>query len=59
MRRDFPGGWPGDKKDKFSPPGRNGRVRTYPALHSGKMMQYLTCPKTGSMYTFAPMPAAR
>jgi len=55
VRRDFPGGWPGDKEDKFTPAGRTAREneafdfvkklatyrRTHAALHSGKLMQYL------------------
>ncbi|WP_046245643.1 alpha-amylase family glycosyl hydrolase [Hymenobacter terrenus] len=55
VRKDFPGGWPGDKKDKFTPAGRNAReneafnfVRTlatyrrdHKVLHTGKLMQYL------------------
>ncbi|TGE24089.1 alpha-amylase [Hymenobacter aquaticus] len=55
VRKDFPGGWPGDKDDKFTAAGRSAReneafqfVKTlaayrkaHPALHSGKLMQYL------------------
>ena len=55
VRKDFPGGWPDDKKDKFTLAGRTPREneafdyvrtlanfrRTHPALHSGKLMQYL------------------
>ncbi|MBF9238092.1 glycoside hydrolase family 13 protein [Hymenobacter sp. BT683] len=55
VRKDFPGGWPGDKEDKFTAAGRTAREneafeflkklatyrRTHPALHSGKLMQYL------------------
>ena len=55
VRKDFPGGWPGDKEDKFTPAGRTAREneafdfvkklatyrRDHPALHSGKLMQYL------------------
>ncbi|OGX83625.1 alpha-amylase [Hymenobacter lapidarius] len=55
VRKDFPGGWPGDKEDKFTATGRTAREneafdfvkklatyrRTHPALHSGKLMQYL------------------
>jgi len=55
VRRDFPGGFPGDKENKFTAEGRKGReaeafnlVRTLanyrkatPALQSGKLMQYL------------------
>ena len=55
VRKDFPGGWPGDAADKFTPAGRTAREneafdfvkklatyrRTHPALHSGKLTQYL------------------
>lgn len=55
VRKDFPGGWPGDKEDKFAAAGRSAREneafdfvkklatyrRTHAALHSGKLMQYL------------------
>jgi glycosidase len=55
VRKDFPGGWPGDKQDKFTQAGRTAKeneafqfVRTlatyrrdHPVLHSGKLMQYL------------------
>ena len=55
VRKDFPGGWPGDKEDKFTAAGRTAREneafdfvkklatyrRDHPALHSGKLMQYL------------------
>ncbi|QIL74830.1 alpha-amylase family glycosyl hydrolase [Hymenobacter sp. HDW8] len=55
VRKDFPGGWPGDKEDKFTAAGRTQKeneafqfVRTlatyrrdHPVLHSGKLMQYL------------------
>ena len=55
VRRDFPGGWPGDKEDKFTPAGRSAREneafgfvcklatyrRDHPVLHTGKLMQYL------------------
>ena len=55
VRKDFPGGWPGDKEDKFTAAGRTAKeneafqfVRTlatyrrdHPVLHSGKLMQYL------------------
>lgn len=55
VRKDFPGGWPGDKEDKFTAAGRNAKeneafqfVRTlatyrrdHKVLHSGKLMQYL------------------
>ncbi|MBF9220186.1 glycoside hydrolase family 13 protein [Hymenobacter ruricola] len=55
VRKDFPGGWPGDKEDKFTAAGRSAREneafdfvkklatyrRDHPVLHSGKLMQYL------------------
>ncbi|MFD2933412.1 alpha-amylase family glycosyl hydrolase [Spirosoma flavum] len=55
VRRDFPGGFPGDKENKFEAAGRNDReneafqfvrkLATYrrdnPVMHSGKLMQYL------------------
>ena len=55
VRKDFPGGWPGDKEDKFSAAGRSAREneafdfvkklatyrRDHKTLHSGKLMQYL------------------
>ncbi len=55
VRRDFPGGWPGDKEDKFTAAGRTAREneafdfvkklatyrRGHPVLHDGKLMQYL------------------
>ena len=55
VRKDFPGGWPGDQEDKFTPAGRTAREneafdfvrklatyrRDHPTLHSGKLMQYL------------------
>ncbi|ALW85577.1 alpha-amylase [Hymenobacter sedentarius] len=55
VRRDFPGGWPGDKEDKFNAAGRNAREneafdfvkklatyrRDHPVLHTGKLMQFL------------------
>jgi glycosidase len=55
VRKDFPGGWPGDKDNKFTTAGRSAKEneafdfvktlatyrRTHPALHSGKLMQYL------------------
>ncbi|MBD2715357.1 cyclomaltodextrinase N-terminal domain-containing protein [Microvirga sp. STR05] len=55
VRRDFPGGWPGDAQNKFMAAGRTAPEndafsfvrtlatyrRTHPALHSGKLMQYL------------------
>ena len=55
VRRDFPGGWPGDAFDKFTPAGRTAREnlafdfvrqlatyrRDHPVLHTGRLMQYL------------------
>ncbi|GAA3922811.1 glycoside hydrolase family 13 protein [Hymenobacter algoricola] len=55
VRRDFPGGWAGDKEDKFTAAGRSGREneafdfvrklatyrRDHKVLHGGKLMQYL------------------
>ncbi|HEY4323585.1 MAG TPA: glycoside hydrolase family 13 protein [Mucilaginibacter sp.] len=55
VREDFPGGWPGDKKNKFIPAGRTDKEndafdyvrklanyrKNTTALQSGKMMQYL------------------
>ncbi|QNF32154.1 glycoside hydrolase family 13 protein [Adhaeribacter swui] len=55
VRRDFPGGFPGDKENKFTATGRNAQeneafnfVKTLaqyrkstPALQNGKLMQYL------------------
>ncbi|GAB2846800.1 glycoside hydrolase family 13 protein [Hymenobacter ruber] len=55
VRRDFPGGWPGDKEDKFTAAGRSTREneafdfvkklatyrRDHKVLHDGKLMQYL------------------
>ena len=55
VRRDFPGGFPGDADNKFTATGRSEKeneafnyvkkLATYrkatPALHSGKLMQYL------------------
>jgi len=55
VRSDFPGGWPGDKSDKFTAEGRTDKendafnyVRTLAnyrknttALQTGKMMQYI------------------
>ncbi|GAB3872046.1 glycoside hydrolase family 13 protein [Hymenobacter segetis] len=55
VRKDFPGGWPGDKEDKFTPAGRTAREneafdfvkklatyrRDHKVLHDGKLMQYL------------------
>ncbi|MBC8985751.1 glycoside hydrolase family 13 protein [Pedobacter sp. N36a] len=63
VRSDFPGGWPGDKTDKFTAAGRTVQeneawnfVKTLanyrknsPALQSGKMMQYV--PENG-IYTY-------
>ncbi|MBG8553848.1 glycoside hydrolase family 13 protein [Hymenobacter guriensis] len=55
VRRDFPGGWPEDKENKFTAAGRTAAEndafnfvrtlanyrKTHPALSSGKLMQYL------------------
>jgi len=55
VREDFPGGWDGDKKNKFTTAGRSDKEndafnyvrklanyrKVTPALHDGKMMQYL------------------
>ena len=55
VREDFPGGFAGDKKNYFSAAGRTGPAgeaftyvsklanyrRTHPALHSGKLMQFI------------------
>ncbi|MBJ6110262.1 cyclomaltodextrinase N-terminal domain-containing protein [Hymenobacter sp. BT523] len=55
VRKDFPGGWPGDKDNKFAAAGRSAREneafdfvrklatyrRDHKVLHSGKLMQYL------------------
>ena len=55
VRKDFPGGWAGDKENKFTPAGRSAREneafdfvkklatyrRDHKVLHSGKLMQYL------------------
>ncbi|MEO6981300.1 MAG: alpha-amylase family glycosyl hydrolase, partial [Mucilaginibacter sp.] len=55
VREDFPGGWDGDKKNKFTADGRNDKEndvfnyirklanyrKNNPVLHNGKMMQYL------------------
>ncbi len=63
VREDFPGGWPGDKKNLFVAAGRNAQEqeafryvstlanyrRTHPALHSGKLMQFI--PDAG-VYTY-------
>ncbi|MCY7352341.1 MAG: glycoside hydrolase family 13 protein [Cytophagaceae bacterium] len=64
VRRDFPGGFPGDRSDKFTAAGRNNqeneafdyvkKLATYrkatPALHAGKLMQYL--PQNGTYVFF-------
>ncbi|WP_338869773.1 glycoside hydrolase family 13 protein [Spirosoma sp. SC4-14] len=64
VRRDFPGGFPGDKENKFETAGRTDReneafqfvrkLATYrrntPALHSGKLMQFL--PQDGTYVYF-------
>jgi glycosidase len=64
VRRDFPGGFPGDKTNKFEAAGRTDReneafqhvrkLATYrrdtPALHSGKLMQFL--PQDGTYVYF-------
>ena len=63
VRSDFPGGWAGDKSDKFTPAGRTPQEndawnyfrtlanyrKNSPALQSGKMMQYV--PENG-LYTY-------
>ncbi|HEX8326436.1 MAG TPA: glycoside hydrolase family 13 protein [Hymenobacter sp.] len=55
VRRDFPGGWPDDKENKFTAAGRSAREneafdfvrklatyrRDHKVLHTGKLMQYL------------------
>ena len=55
VRKDFPGGWPGDPENKFTAAGRNAREneafefvkklatyrRDHKVLHTGKLMQYL------------------
>jgi len=55
VREDFPGGWNGDKNNKFTADGRNDKEndafnyvrklanyrKNTPVLHNGKMMQYL------------------
>jgi glycosidase len=55
VRKDFPGGWAGDKENKFTAAGRSAKEneafdfvkklatyrRDHAALHSGKLMQYL------------------
>ena len=64
VRRDFPGGFPGDKENKFEAAGRTDKEneafnyvkilanyrRVTPALHSGKLMQYL--PQNGTYVYF-------
>jgi glycosidase len=63
VRSDFPGGWAGDKSDKFTAAGRSPQEneawnyfrtlanyrKNSPALQSGKMMQYV--PENG-LYTY-------
>ncbi len=63
VRRDFPGGFPGDQENKFVAAGRTQaendafnyvkKLATYrkntPALHSGKLMQYLP---ENNVYTY-------
>ena len=63
VREDFPGGWPGDKKNLFVAAGRNAQEqeafryvstlatyrRAHPVLHSGKLMQFI--PDAG-VYTY-------
>jgi neopullulanase len=70
VRYDFPGGWPGDKADKFTEKGRNARdneafnfTRTLiryrnstPALQTGKLMQFV--PVDG-VYTYFRYDAAK
>ena len=55
VRRDFPGGFPGDKENKFTAQGRSAKEndafefvsklaryrKSTPALHSGKLIQYV------------------
>ncbi|WP_461051479.1 glycoside hydrolase family 13 protein [Spirosoma arcticum] len=64
VRRDFPGGFPGDKENKFETAGRNKqendahsfvrKLATYrrdnPVLHTGKLMQFL--PQEGTYVYF-------
>ena len=64
VRRDFPGGFAGDKENKFEAAGRTDKEndafnfvkmlanyrRVTPALHSGKLMQYL--PQNGTYVYF-------
>jgi glycosidase len=68
VRSDFPGGWPGDKADKFTAAGRTAQeneafnfVKTLasyrknnPALQTGKMMQYV--PENGMYIYFRYLP---
>ena len=55
IRKDFPGGWPGDKANKFTPAGRTEQENkaynfaktlihyrnTHPVLQTGKLMQFV------------------
>ncbi|UFH54351.1 glycoside hydrolase family 13 protein [Spirosoma sp. KNUC1025] len=64
VRRDFPGGFPGDKENKFEAAGRNDREnnafqfvrklasyrRDNPVMHTGKLMQFL--PQEGTYVYF-------
>jgi glycosidase len=64
VRRDFPGGFPGDKENKFTDAGRNDQEKdafnfvkklanyrkNTPVLHSGKLMQYV--PQNGTYVYF-------
>lgn len=64
VRRDFPGGFPGDRENKFKAAERHGREaeafdyvkklanyrKATPALHNGKLMQYL--PQNGTYVYF-------
>lgn len=64
VRRDFPGGFPGDKQNKFTAGGRTDREndafnfvkklanyrRATPALHTGRLMQYV--PQNGTYVYF-------
>ncbi|WP_128543570.1 glycoside hydrolase family 13 protein [Larkinella soli] len=64
VRRDFPGGFPGDQENKFTAAGRNPQEaeafnlvkklanyrKVTPALHSGKLMQYV--PQNGTYVYF-------
>ncbi len=63
IRKDFPGGWPGDKTNKFSPAGRTTQEQaayeytrnlikyrnTHPVLQTGKLMQFVP---ENSVYTY-------